>query len=158
MTSKRFVDLYYEDVDIGDTFDTASHTVTHDDIMGFAHVTLDHHPLHTDPEFCARTEFGRPIAHGLYGLSLMEGLKAQSKMYENTSIASLGWDKVRFLNPLFPDDTVFARVTFIDKRLSRSGRGIVTERCELINDKGEMVISSEHVSMLKLREAEAAKV
>ena len=40
----------------------------------------------------------------------------------------------------------------------RSGRGIVTERCELINDKGEMVISSEHVSMLKLREAEAAKV
>lgn len=155
--TKRFVDLYYEDVDIGDSFDTDSHTVTQDDVMGFARVTLDHHPLHTDPEFCARTEFGRPIAHGLYGLSLMEGLKAQSKMYENTSIASLGWDKVRFLKPLFPGETVHARVTFIDKRLSRSGRGIVTERCELIDSKGEMVISSEHVSMLLVREAESAK-
>src|SRR5688572_30122085 len=99
------MNLHFEDIVIGNELETASHTVTQKDILAFADVTRDHHPLHTDEEYCRNTKFGRPIAHGLYGLSLIEGLKSELKMYENTSVASLGWDGVRFKAPIFAGDT-----------------------------------------------------
>ena len=143
------LDLYYEDITVGDEIETPAHTVTYADILKFAEVTLDDHPLHTDPEFCRTTPFGRPIAHGLYGLSLMEGLKARLRMYEHTSVASLGWDKVRFKAPVFPDDTVRVKVTFTHKReSSKPDRGVVTEAVYLINQNDDVVTEAEHVTLL----------
>lgn len=149
------VDLYYEDVIEGEVVETDAHTVTMDDIHAFADVTRDHHPLHVDPDYCSRTRFGRPIAHGLFGLSLIEGLKTELKLYENTSVASLGWDKVRFRAPIFPGDTLHVRMLFREKRPSRSGpNGIVVEEIELLNQAGVAVITAEHASLL-IRRPEA---
>lgn len=148
------VDLYFEDITVGDKLTTATHTLTMEHILAFADVTRDHHPLHTDPEYCKNTEFGQPIAHGLYGLSLMEGLKAETKMYENTSIASLGWDKVRFVKPMFAGDTVHVAVTFESKRESRKpGRGVVIESVRLINQNDDVVVEAQHATLLKQRES-----
>ena len=147
MTEMETHNLYYDDVKINATLMTRSHVVSYDDILRFADITLDHHPLHTDAAYCETTRFGRPIAHGLYSLALMEGLK--SKMYEHTSIASLGWDKVRFEAPLFPGDEVHARIFFIHKRDSKKpGRGVVTEKVSLINQTGDIVTEAEHVTLL----------
>ena len=55
-------DLTYDDVVVGQEIETSGHTVSQADIMKFAEVTLDHHPLHTDPDYCRDAEFGRPIA------------------------------------------------------------------------------------------------
>jgi acyl dehydratase len=143
------MNLHYEDIVIGSELETASHTVTQKDILAFADVTRDHHPLHTDEEYCRNTKFGRPIAHGLYGLSLIEGLKSELKMYENTSVASLGWDGVRFKAPIFAGDTVHVKVRFLEKRPSQKGRrGIVVEGIELINQRGETVIEAKHATLL----------
>lgn len=150
-------DTCYEDVIVGDEFETGSHTVTMDDIRTFGAVTRDRHPLHMDEAFCKRTRFGRPIAHGLYGLALMEGLKAETKLYEHTSIASLGWDKVRFKAPVFPGDTVRARVRFIDKRETRKpDRGVVRELVILVNQNDTVVIEAEHATLLWHRSAAPA--
>ena len=46
------VNLYFEDVNIGQEIWTESHIVTENDILTFAEVTRDRHPLHTDPEYC----------------------------------------------------------------------------------------------------------
>lgn len=148
---EAFIDLYYEDVVVGDVVLTDSHTITMEDVLGFGRVTRDMHPLHTDPDYCLDTAFGRPIAHGLYGLSLIEGLKSELKLYENTSIASLGWDKVKFRAPLYPGDTVHVKVTFESKRESRSGHGILIERTEMINQDGIVVIDAEHAAMVRRR-------
>ena len=146
-------DLYYEDVVVGASVETARHTVTAADIMKFAEVTRDRHPLHTDAEYCRNTPFGRPIAHGLYGLALMEGLKTELRLFEHTSIASLGWDAVRFVAPVFADDTVHVRMTFEDKRTSRKpDRGVVTESVDLINQRGETVTQARHVTLLMRRD------
>lgn len=154
---EAFVNLHYEDIVIGDEVETDTHTVTMKDILAFADVTRDHHPLHTDPDYCAKTEFGRPIAHGLFGLSLIEGLKSELKLYDNTSVASLGWDKVRFRAPVFEGDTVHVRVTFQSKRESKSGpHGIAVEKIEMLNQKGETVIDAEHATMLYKRAVVAA--
>jgi acyl dehydratase len=149
---EAFVDLYYEDVVVGDEVHTDSHTVTMDGILAFADVTRDHHPLHTDEDYCKKTPFGRPIAHGLMGLSLIEGLKSELKLYENTSVASLGWDKVRFRSPIFAGDTVHVRVVFDSKRESKSGpHGIAVEKIQMINQNGDVVIDAEHATLLYTR-------
>ena len=155
LNQQRFVNLYFEDINIGQEIWTESHTVTEKDILTFAEVTRDRHPLHTDPEYCKKTEFGKPIAHGLFGLSLMEGLKAESRIYEQTSIGSLGWDEVRFLKPLFADETVHVTFKFMDKRLSRKpGRGVVTEKVKLLRQDKEILIEGLHITLLKCRTEE----
>ena len=147
--------LYYEDISIGQEVCTDSHTVTEKDILMFAEVTRDCHPLHTDPEYCKKTKYGKPIAHGLFGLSLIEGLKSETGIYEQTSIASLGWDEVRFLKPIFANATVFAKYIFLKKRKSRQpGRGIVTEKVQLLNQKNDIVIEGSHTTLLISRSDE----
>jgi acyl dehydratase len=70
------VNLRYEDIELGEEFESAPHTVTPADIAGFADVTRDHHPLHLDAAYARSQGFPAVIAHGLFGLSLMEGLKS----------------------------------------------------------------------------------
>jgi acyl dehydratase len=147
--SARSEDLTFEDVMVGQKWLTPSHTVTDKDIAAFADVTLDHHPLHVDDDFARTMGFPRRIAHGLYGLSLMEGLKTKLKLYEHTSIASLGWDKVRFRNPIISGDTVQVRMIFVSKReSSKPGRGIVVESVVLERDDGTPLVEAEHATLL----------
>jgi len=154
---EAFIDMYYEDVVVGDVVLTDSHTFTKDDILNFANVTRDRHPLHTDEEYCRKTQFGAPIVHGLFGLSMIEGLKSELLLYQNTSVASLGWDKVRFKKPILAGDTVYVRVEFISKRESRNGpHGIIVERTDMINQRGETVIEAEHASLLFRKPAQPA--
>lgn len=152
---EQFIDLYYEDVVVGDEITSDRHQVTTGDVMVFANITRDRHPLHTDEAYGKNTSFGRTIAHGLYGLALIEGLKSELKLYENTSIASLGWDKVRFRQPIFPGDVLHVRVVFEDKRESKKGHGIVIEKTELINQNGTIVIDAEHAAMVRKRPSAA---
>lgn len=146
--------LYYEDVDLAAVYETRAHTVTPADIATFGEVTRDRHPLHFDDAFARTMGFPARIAHGLFNLSLLEGLKAEMGLYETTSVASLGWDAVRFQKPVVAGDSVFARVRFLGKRPSRqNGRGVVTEAVELVNQRGEVVLSATHATLLILRDA-----
>jgi len=148
--------LYYEDVVVGAEIETETRTVSRDDILTFAKITYDHHPLHTDDAFSREMGFDGIIAHGLYGLSLMQGLQSELKLYDKTSIGSLGWNNVKFTKPLMPDDEVRVRVRFASKRESRKlDRGVVTEAFSLINQHGETITEAEHVTLLKRKSAGA---
>lgn len=141
--------IYYEDVEIGDTFYSDSRTITKDDILEFARVTGDDHPLHVDEEFCREAGYQSLIAHGLFGVALMEGLKNKTKVYERTSIGSLGWDNIRFFRPLLPGETVRLKVKFSKKRLSKKpGRGVVTEEIDLLDENGGLITRGEHTTLL----------
>lgn len=149
MSAKLAQSLYYEDVELGATLETRAHTITVEDVQRFCDLTHDHHPLHTDDAFARKMGFPARIAHGLFGLSLLEGLKAELGVYETTSVASLGWDAVRFLKPVVVGDSVRSRVRFDTKRPSRQpGRGVVTETCELVNQNGEVAISGKHATLV----------
>jgi acyl dehydratase len=140
-------DLVFEDVVVGQSGLTSAHKVSDKDIAAFAEATHDRHPLHVDDVFARSMGFPRRIAHGLYGLSLMEGLKSRLSLYEHTSIVSLGWDKVRFRHPIVSGDTVQARMTFISKRgSSKPNRGVVVEGVVLERDDGVALIEAEHAA------------
>jgi acyl dehydratase len=147
-------DLFFEDVVVGQEFVSATHTVAASDINAFADITRDHHALHVNEEHARKMGFPGVIAHGLFGVSLMEGLKSELRLYEHTSIASLGWDRVRFRRPVAAGDTLRLRIRFQEKRLSqKAGRGIVIEMLQLYNQKGEVVTEAEHSSLLRCRVA-----
>ncbi len=58
----------------GDRFSTAARAITDADVLAFAELTGDRHPLHTDDAFAAAGPFGRRVAHGLLVLSAAAGL------------------------------------------------------------------------------------
>ncbi len=147
-------DLCYEDVVIGTELRTAARTITAEDISDFARLTGDFHPLHMSDEFAWSLGFPGRIAHGLFGLSLMEGIKTGLKLYEHTSVASLGWNNVRFQKPMYPGDVVYVRVRFAAKRESRNpDRGVVTESVTLVNQDDAVITEAEHVTLLLRRHA-----
>jgi acyl dehydratase len=140
-------DLAFEDVVVGQSWLTSAHKVSDKDIAAFAEVTPDRHPLHVDDAFARSMGFPRRIAHSLYGLSLKEGLKSRLRLYEHTSITSLGWDNVRFRHPIVSGDTVEARMMFISKReSSKPNRGVVVESVVLERDDGVALIEAEHAA------------
>src|SRR5258708_37729592 len=154
-TATAPINLRYENIEPGTQFESAEHTVTPADILAFADVTRDHHPLHVDAIYAKSRGFPAVIAHGLYGLSLMEGLKSELKLYEETSVASLGWDEVRFKAPIVAGDRLRVRFRFAEKRpTSNPGRGIVIEALELINQRDEVVTEARHTSMIVTRKAD----
>jgi acyl dehydratase len=144
--------LFLEDIEIGQHWQTATHAMTAADIAAFGELTRDRHKLHTDEAYCLERGFPGIIAHGLFGLSLMEGLKTELGLYATSSIASLGWDKIRFRIPVVAGDSLHLRLTFTSKRASRQpDRGVVTEALELVNQRGEIVIDAEHTSLVLRR-------
>jgi acyl dehydratase len=147
------INLHFEDIELGARFESEAHTVTAADIAAFAEVTRDHHPLHLDPAYAQSRGFPTVIAHGLFGLSLMEGLKSELKLYDETSVASLGWDEVRFKRPVMAGDRLRVRFRFTEKRPTRAAtRGIVVEELELINQRDEIVTEARHTSLILTRQ------
>ncbi|WP_353474725.1 MaoC/PaaZ C-terminal domain-containing protein [Salipiger sp. H15] len=144
------MNLSYEDVEIGRSYTTPDHEITVADIADFCRLTRDHHPLHTDEAYAKEAGFPGIIAHGLYGLSLMEGLKTELRLYEETSIASLGWNDVRFRHPIVAGDTVHVEMEFTAKRESGSRpAGIITEAVRLLRADGTLLIDAEHISLIR---------
>jgi acyl dehydratase len=64
----------FDALEAGDRFTTRGRTVTESDVHGFAGLTGDFHPQHTDEEWAAAGPFGGRIAHGLLVLSFAAGL------------------------------------------------------------------------------------
>lgn len=65
---------FFEDLDGGETFTSRGRTITESDVVQFAALTGDNHPLHTDATFAAAGPFGERIAHGMLTVSYAVGL------------------------------------------------------------------------------------
>jgi len=144
---------WYEEFKLDEERLSPGRTITEADLGAFAGLTGDYSQVHTDEEFCKKTEFGTRIAHGLLGLSIAQGLSWRTNYTQGTGVASLAWNKWTFKGPIFIGDTVRVRWHLTDKRESRSkpGMGIITELVELVNQRGEVVQHGEHVTMIRKR-------
>jgi acyl dehydratase len=144
---------WFEDFKMGEERLSPGRTITESDIMNFAGLTGDYSQVHTDEEFCKKTEFGTRIAHGLLGLAVAQGLMWRTNYTQGTGVASLGWDKWAFKAPIKIGDTVRARWRVMARRESKSlaGMGIITEFVELVNQDGKVTQQGEHTTMIRKR-------
>ncbi len=138
--------LYLEDLAIGASWTSPSRTITETDIVSFAGMTGDFDPLHVDHEFARQTPYGKPIAHGLLGLSLMAGLSSSCPRVRTLALVKVAdW---QFQRPVFVGDTVHAvtQVESITPRGRRSGEVVWFRK--LVNQRGECVQSGRLVTLV----------
>lgn len=131
--------LHFEDLQVGDSWESQARTITETDIVNFACLTGDFDPLHVDHEAAAQTPFGRPIAHGLLGLAYLAGLSTHAPNVE--TVAFLGIKDWNFLKPILVGDTVHVMTRVAATGSSGRRRGRVTWHRELVNQAGEVVQS-----------------
>lgn len=142
--------LYWEEWEIGAEFLTAGRTVTEADIVNFAGISGDYNPLHMDEEFCKDTHFGTRIAHGPLVYAMAAGLLFQLHLYDDTLIAFLGFEDLRFTGPVKIGDTIHARIEVTEKReSSKPDRGIMKRQLQVINQRGDVVQESIQAFLLK---------
>ena len=130
--------LAFEDLTVGDEWESPRRTVTEADVVGFAGLSGDFNPLHVDHESARDGPFGRPVAHGLLGLSIASGLASHSPLVATQAfLAILEW---KFVAPIAFGDTirVITRVAALEPR-SRGRRGVVTWHRRLVNQHGKTV-------------------
>ena len=134
------VGLYWEQWEVGSSFVSAGRTVTETDIVMFSGISGDYNPLHTNEEYCKNTLFGTRVAHGPLVYAIAAGLLFQLHLYDDTLIAFLGFENLKFTKPVKIGDTIFAKVTVLEKsETSKIDRGVMKRQLQVINQKGEVV-------------------
>ena len=124
-----------------------SKTVGESDIYLFAGITGDLSPNHVDREFMRKTSYGRRIAHGSLLIGFMSTastmiLEKYPAADDDATPVSLGYDRIRFLKPVFINDTITVNYTIeeIDPERHRSLSNI-----EIVNQSGELVAVAKHI-------------
>jgi 3-hydroxybutyryl-CoA dehydratase len=133
-------------LEVGETA-TFSKTITEADLVLFAGITGDFDPIHVNEEYAKASAFGRRIVHGglVMGLLSTTASMMSRRSVERGSKAvsvSLGYDRVRFLRPVFINDTLTARYTIeeLDTGAARS-----RSRVEVVNQSGELCLAGTHI-------------
>ena len=144
--------IYYEDYQIGSVRQTHGRTITETDFVVHAGHTGDFFPHHLDAEFMKTTPFGQRIAHGTMIFAIGVGLTAT---LINPVAFSYGYDRLRFIRPVFIGDTIRTRVTIAAKEEDprRTTHGRVVERCEVLNQRDEVVLAADHILLVDKRAA-----
>ena len=136
---------FFEDVTVGERYETSGRTVTESDVVTFAGLSGDFHSLHMDAEYAAQTPHGKRIAHGLLILAMSSGLAQRlpfMKFIERSTLGLLGIES-RFMKPVFLGDTVRIVVEVADKTPGKKpDRGTVVLKRHAINQRGETVMEA----------------
>lgn len=142
--------MYFEEYETGARRATGGRTITEADIILHAGQTGDFYPHHMDEEWCKTQPFKRRIAHGTLIFSIGVGLTAGAI---NPRAMSYGYDRLRFVRPVFIGDTIRVEVSIKEKRddPKRPGHGIVVEACQVVNQADETVLVCDHLLLVERR-------
>ncbi|MFT3952902.1 MAG: MaoC family dehydratase [Piscinibacter sp.] len=126
---------------------TFAKTITEADLVLFSGLTGDFDPIHVNEAYAAETPFGRRIAHGALVMGLLSTTASMMsrRSVERGSTAtsvSLGYDRIRFLKPVFIGDTLNARYT-IEEIDGASARA--RSKVEVTNQHGEACLVGTHI-------------
>ena len=130
----------YDEYEIGEVFETYGRTITETDLVNFTCFAGLKLPLFIDEEFCREhSQFKTRIIPGLMTASIAAGMLED--ILGQYTIAALGLDKFRFTAPVFPGDTLRARITVEEKKDTSDGkRGVLTSRITVLKQGDEQVL------------------
>jgi acyl dehydratase len=136
-------DLFFEDLAVGQRYETAAVTVSEADIVAFAR-QFDPQYFHLDPAAAAKSAFGGLVASGLHTLSLAMRLFFELNLWERAIVGSPGLEHVRWLVPLRPGDTVrtMVEVSAVKRSRSRPDRGVVSTTHRMLNQDDQVIFTA----------------
>lgn len=143
---------YFEDYAVGTERRSYGRTITEADVVLHAGQSGDFYPHHMDAEWCRTQDFKQRIAHGTLVFTVAVG---QTAGEVNPVAFSYGYDRIRFIKPVYIGDTLTSRCTVKEKRdhPKRADHGVVVELVESINQRGETVLAAEHLLLVRRRPA-----
>jgi len=142
----------FDRLETGVAFATAGRTITESDLVSFAALTGDRHPLHTDARWAADSPFGERVAHGMLVLSYALGLVP----FEPTRVVALrGVDGVVFKRPAHIGDTIRVEGAIDSLEPLDDEVGLVTCRWKVLNERDETVARAKLKVLWRRREAQA---
>jgi len=149
-TSKaKTIKKFFEDFELNEGRTTAKRQITGEDIDLHAEESGDYFPHHMDAEWCKTQPFKRRMAHGTLVLTVAIGLTAE---VINEVSMTYGFDRIRFVKPVFIDDTIYVTTKIKEKKdHKKPGFGLITEQVETFNQSNELVMVCEHIYLAEKR-------
>ena len=146
---------HFEDLRIGETLFTHRRTVTETDVVNFAGISGDYFYAHVDELAAKESIFGKRVAHGYFVLSAAAGLFVDPP--KGPVLANYGLETLRFVKPVFPGDTIQARLTCKQKTAKETPldgvpQGVVAWDVEVTNQTGETVAAYTILTLVKRRQ------
>lgn len=144
---------YFEDVEIGDTFDSPrSIQLSREAIIEFA-TEWDPQLYHIDVAVARESYVGEVFASAIHTLAISQKLAHESGIFEVSPIVGLGIANLQFPKPVIAGDCVRVRITVKDKRASKSrpSQGVITILNQLINQHDDVVFSFELTELVRMR-------
>ena len=149
-TSKaEAIKKFFEDFELNEGRTTAKRKITGADIDLHAEESGDYFPHHMDAEWCKTQPFKKRMAHGTLVLTIAIGLTAD---VINEVSMTYGFDRIRFVKPVFIDDTIYVTTKIKEKKdHKKPGFGLITEQVETFNQNNELVMVCEHIYLAEKR-------
>ena len=145
---------YMEDYAMGETMVSPRRTITEADIVNFAMITGDWHPIHIDAEYAKESVFGERIAHGMLTLTLGSALcmwMGPNTYAPKSFIAFIAMDGIRISNPTKIGDTLRWEGTVANLEPKSKGRGVITYDCVVKNQRNEVCLGYTHKMLVGMR-------
>jgi acyl dehydratase len=148
---------HFEDYVPGTVVEFGPIGVTEAEVIDFGR-KFDPQPFHVDPAQAAHGPFGGLIASGWHTGSLMMRLLVEHFLPRTAGLGSPGLDELRWLAPVRPGDALSVRITVLEATRSRSkpDRGMVRSLIEVLNQRGEAVMTVKAMTLIRCRSAAAA--
>lgn len=143
--------MYFEDLKIGMTVETAPAVIEREKMLDFAR-EYDNVPLHTDEEYAKTTPFGRLIAPGVMSFMSVWARYLEVDFFGEELLAGKS-TRIEWLKPVFAEDVLTGRatVTSLVKRNVRNGIAEIT--IHAYNQNGELVLTNVTEAIVKCRPA-----
>lgn len=157
-TTAQFVsgDLYFEDFEPGQRFLSPAITLTESAIIEFA-LGYDPQPFHISRTDAEKHAFGQLFASGIHTFSVLFRLFWESRVLAKCAYAGAGIDNMRWLKPVFPEDTLHGEFEVLSVSPSRSKPeiGALVLRHEAVNQHGDVVLALDCTHLIKRRDGGA---
>ena len=139
---------YFEDLEVGDGFETPGRTVTQADIVSYAAISGDYEAL----DFGAGEADGRPVVPDLLIMVMSSGLGFRAPAETPQVLAFMVFD-LHIRLPVHVGDTIRCRVRVAGKRPMKDA-GVVVEQRQMVNQRGDVVQESEYKLLVARRPRE----
>ena len=145
--------LYFEDIEIGKVHKFGEYKVTREDAIDFAN-KFDPQPFHLNDEAACKTHFGRLSCSGWHTAAMtMRMMVDNMNKNKQAGLGSPGVDKLNWLKPVYPGDTLYCESETLKKRVSRKRpyMGILKGRITVRNQNDEPVMTMESTGLIEVR-------